>query len=54
MGKSRKKGNYVTASVHLAEEEAELLKKHAEEKEWSMSKIIRKAVRHYFGLEEKR
>lgn len=50
MGDSKtKKGKYRSVSTHLSEEEIELLEKEAKEKEWSVSKIIRKAVRKYFG-----
>ena len=46
-----KKGKNRSVSTHLSEEEIELLKKAAAEKEWSVSKIVRKAVRKYFGLD---
>jgi len=50
MGKNtqKEKGQYVTAGTHLSKEEMDLIKAMAEEKEWSVSKIIRKAVRKYF------
>jgi len=48
----KEKGQYVTASTHLTKEELELIKEMAEEKEWSVSKIIRKAVRKYFDLDK--
>lgn len=49
---TKEKRNYTSASTHLTIEEIELVKQEAKEKEWSVSKIIRKAVRQYFGLEE--
>lgn len=54
MGKHTKKekGEYSSISVHLTNEEVELVKQEAEEKEWSKSKVIRKAVRKYFGLDK--
>ena len=55
MGKHSKKekGQYASASTHLTLEEMRLVEEEAEEKEWSVSKVIRKAVRKYFGLEDK-
>ena len=49
---AKEKGKYASASTHLTIEEMELIRQEAEEKEWSVSKIIRKAVRQYFGLEK--
>lgn len=47
----KNKGKYASVSTHLTDEEMELIKQYAQEKEWSVSKIIRKAVRKYFDLE---
>ncbi len=54
MGRHNKKekGQYASASTHLTTEEMKLVEAEAEEKEWSVSKVIRKAVRKYFGLDK--
>lgn len=47
----KQKGKYSTVCTHLSEEEKQLLEAEAAEREWSMSKVVRKAVRKYFGLD---